>query len=471
MANWYEDLAKTLDPQPADLATIFAGARSAIPVYAAMGATGLNEGEDEALRKLYGPIPKPSMPPLSEEDEQSRMIADFERQFPTPELRRAALQHMRAVRSNKAYDPATATRRVDFMPQGTGPEMRATPLKARNTDLMRAPPVRRAFAGGGSAKKTVQQMADELTAKGAGRAKSATKTTASAQRASRNLLSSSLDAEKLARALGVSIKEAPSILPQSENTKNLRKFTKPSAVQHRVFHGSNVPESIVEDSQFVHYEPDATEIHWFATDPSFAERYTSKYMESPGEQGAIFPAHIQVRNPLEIPFDLDSKLTSDVWKYAQDLGLSKAEFKEWRKEHDFDKATRAWQVIDSPQFRSAAMSKGYDGIKAPEDGFETFGVFDVNRIKSQFNQGTYDTKTPDIGKKEGGAVIPPQGFQKGGSAKKTVQQMADELLMKGTKVADKPDLARRSLFGLKAQPAMDFPLARIDDKALTRLEK
>lgn len=166
MANWYEDFAKAMDPQPADVATIFAGARAAVPIYALMGSTGLNEGEDEALRKLYGPMPKPSMPPLSEEDEQSRMIADFERQFPTPELRRAALQHMRAVRTNKAYDPSTATRRVDFMPQGTGPEMRSTPPRTRNTDLMRAPPARRAFAGGGSAKKTVQQMADELLMKG-----------------------------------------------------------------------------------------------------------------------------------------------------------------------------------------------------------------------------------------------------------------------------------------------------------------
>jgi len=170
MANWYEDFAKAMDPQPADVATLFAGARAAVPVYALMGATGLNEGEDEALRKIYGPLPKPSMPPLSEDDQQSRMIADFERQFPTPELRRAALQHMRAVKANKAYDPGTATRRVDFMPHNAetyaGPEMRATPPKARNTDLMRAPVPKRAFAGGGSAKKTVQQMADELMVKG-----------------------------------------------------------------------------------------------------------------------------------------------------------------------------------------------------------------------------------------------------------------------------------------------------------------
>jgi hypothetical protein len=135
MANWYEDLAKTLDPQPADLATIFAGARSAIPVYAAMGATSLNEGEDEALRKLYGPIPKPSMPPPSVEDQELRMVEEFKRRFPTPELRRAAMAHMRAAGANRAYDAETATRRVDFAPQSAGPEMRATPPKARNTDL------------------------------------------------------------------------------------------------------------------------------------------------------------------------------------------------------------------------------------------------------------------------------------------------------------------------------------------------
>ena len=58
--------------------------------------------------------------------------------------------------------------------------------------------------------------------------------------------------------------------------------------------------------------------------------------------------------------------------------------------------------------------------------------------------------------------IAKHAFAGGGGAKKTVQQMADELMMKGTRVADKPDLARRSIFGLKAQPAMDFPLAKLE---------
>jgi hypothetical protein len=63
-----------------------------------------------------------------------------------------------------------------------------------------------------------------------------------------------------------------------------------------------------------------------------------------------------------------------------------------------------------------------------------------------------------------------RAFNKGGGVKKTLQEMADSLLLRGVKTADKPNLARRLLFGLKAQPALDLPLARIDDieKSLTK---
>jgi len=54
-------------------------------------------------------------------------------------------------------------------------------------------------------------------------------------------------------------------------------------------------------------------------------------------------------------------------------------------------------------------------------------------------------------------------YQKGGSVRKTLAEMAQELMSKGVKTADTPDLARRSLFGLKAQPKLDLPLARMDD--------
>lgn len=55
----------------------------------------------------------------------------------------------------------------------------------------------------------------------------------------------------------------------------------------------------------------------------------------------------------------------------------------------------------------------------------------------------------------------PRRFQKGGSARKTLQQMMDELLVRGAKTAtkDAPDIGRRALFGLR--PQQDFPLAKI----------
>lgn len=170
MASWYEDLVKSLDLQPADVATLFAGARSAVPLYALLGATGLNEGEEERLRQILGPRPLPAPPPVSEEEQRRRMIEEFERNFPTPELRQAALQHMRAVRAG-AYDPATATRRVDFAPQPPGPVMKPidTPIR------------RKRYAGGGGVKKTVQQMADEMLVRG-------TKTAAKPDLARRSLL-------------------------------------------------------------------------------------------------------------------------------------------------------------------------------------------------------------------------------------------------------------------------------------------
>jgi len=55
----------------------------------------------------------------------------------------------------------------------------------------------------------------------------------------------------------------------------------------------------------------------------------------------------------------------------------------------------------------------------------------------------------------------PRRFQKGGSARKTLQQMMDELLVRGVKTAtkDTPDIGRRALFGLR--PQLDLPLAKL----------
>ena len=83
------------------------------------------------------------------------------------------------------------------------------------------------------------------------------------------------------------------------------------------------------------------------------------------------------------------------------------------------------------------------------------------------NGGAIDFSTPDMA--DGGRFIPdPQPYNKGGSVKKTLDEMAAELMQKGVKVADKPDLSRRSLFGLGSKPA--FPLANLDTKALEKMQ-
>ena len=59
-------------------------------------------------------------------------------------------------------------------------------------------------------------------------------------------------------------------------------------------------------------------------------------------------------------------------------------------------------------------------------------------------------------------------FNKGGGVKKTLDQMMAEMAQKGTKLADKPDLARRGFLGLGK--ASDFPLAKMDTKTLEKMQ-
>jgi hypothetical protein len=89
------------------------------------------------------------------------------------------------------------------------------------------------------------------------------------------------------------------------------------------------------------------------------------------------------------------------------------------------------------------------------------------KTKKFANGGAIDFSTPDMA--DGGRFIPDaQPFNKGGSAKKTLDQMMAEMAQKGTKLADKPDLARRGFLGLGK--ASDFPLAKLDTKTLEKMQ-
>jgi hypothetical protein len=216
--------------------------------------------------------------------------------------------------------------------------------------------------------------------------------------------------EAVKKIMGAFTDDIPEVLSPKKSEKNLEKYVEKSKVKQRVFHGSNNPEGIVEDKGFYHYDPSSTKIHWTTDDPDLSDVYTSKYMEFPGEQGAIFPVHIQTKKPLKVPFDTDDYIHKDVMDFVRKIGFDEQDYDEWITEHDKSVPLYVWEIVNSPQFREAAIRKGFDSIAVKEGGSNTWGVFEPTQIKSTFNQGTYDVKDPDIGKRDGG----PVGFQKGG---------------------------------------------------------
>lgn len=204
----------------------------------------------------------------------------------------------------------------------------------------------------------------------------------------------------------VSVSQAPAqptVAPLSQ-VPALKKYLKPSAVKNQVYHGSNQPGYIVGSGKFEHIEPYHSTIHWFADDPNLADKYTSGYAENYGDQGAIFPAYLQVKNPLTVPFDMNDKVSKDVWDFAKSIGVDKSEVSNWRKENDLSDVNDVWHIVNTPQFRSAAQQQGFDGISAKEKGTHTWGVFEPTQIKSTFNEGTFNVKNSDMGKKEGGLI-------------------------------------------------------------------
>jgi hypothetical protein len=182
MPNNYADILDDLKAslQPADVLTLFAGLRNAVPVYAALGATGTNEGHDEELARRRGPRTMPAPPPIDPEESNRRAKMDFEMQYPDPRIRELLIAEM-LKQSRDPYSPTTATRRRDFevapmsAPQfmGAAPKKRkfanggaidfSTPDMADGGQFI---PTAQPFNKGGAAKKTLDQMAAEMMQKG-----------------------------------------------------------------------------------------------------------------------------------------------------------------------------------------------------------------------------------------------------------------------------------------------------------------
>jgi len=150
MPNNYMDFVDEFKAglQPADILTLLAGLRNTVPVYAALGATGTNEGHDEELARRRGPATMPAPPTIDPAESNRRAQMDFEMRYPDPRIRELLINEM-LKQSRDPYSPTTATRRRDF---------EEAPMSAQQ--YMSAAPKKKKFANGGAIDFTIPDMQD-----------------------------------------------------------------------------------------------------------------------------------------------------------------------------------------------------------------------------------------------------------------------------------------------------------------------
>lgn len=140
-----DDILASIDP--IDAATLFATLKGAVPLGMMFRSGELNRGEQEELERKYAGIPRAA--PVPREPTVEEQIAEFERQFPNPVMRRVMVEELLKQRQLQPQPkPALGPRRVYPEPVITQ-EMR---------------PIRR--MKGGSVKKTLDEMQAELAKKG-----------------------------------------------------------------------------------------------------------------------------------------------------------------------------------------------------------------------------------------------------------------------------------------------------------------
>jgi hypothetical protein len=150
MPNNYMDFVDEFKAglQPADILTLLAGLRNTVPVYAALGATGTNEGHDEELARRRGPATMPAPPTIDPAESNRRAQMDFEMRYPDPRIRELLISEM-LKQSRDPYSATTATRRRDF---------EEAPMRA--DQFMSAAPKKKKFANGGAIDFTIPDMQD-----------------------------------------------------------------------------------------------------------------------------------------------------------------------------------------------------------------------------------------------------------------------------------------------------------------------
>ena len=210
-----------------------------------------------------------------------------------------------------------------------------------------------------------------------------------------------------------------------DRDEGLKKFLEPSAEKRRMYHGTrhytrgvkgghpatspeadpNYTENMRNTGGFRAITPGIRGMSFVTPDTEFANEYAGESKQSDKMSGAVYPVHVQVKNP----FDYENlkhvraivkllKPTDDKW--AMHYGKNPQQI------HD-SLASGAWEYIEDPYVQAAAKKLGHDAMYMNEHGIKNLGVFNPNVIKSAIgNRGTYDTREADINKAKGGIIKP-----------------------------------------------------------------
>ena len=204
---------------------------------------------------------------------------------------------------------------------------------------------------------------------------------------------------------------------------NLAKFLEPSKEKRRMYHGTrhytrgvkgghpstspeadpNYTEKMRSTGGFESITPGIRGMSFVTPDTEFANDYAGENKKADKMSGAVYPVHVQVKNPFdyENPAHVNAvakllKPTDNKW--AMHYGKNPKQI------HD-RLASGAWEYIEDPDVQAAAKKLGHDAMYMNEHGIKNLGVFNPNAIKSAIgNRGTYDINEPHMNKAAGGVV-------------------------------------------------------------------
>jgi hypothetical protein len=154
-----------------------------------------------------------------------------------------------------------------------------------------------------------------------------------------------------------------------------------------VFHGTSSSESIGRFSGNAY-------AGWFTPDSRKANAYTSVSLDDSGDDGAIYPVYLSIKNPLDLSA-IDASADFDANALAVAMGVPVQQVQDMFDERAEGPAY--WGLIDTPDFCEWVQALGKDGLTIKEDGAITWAALRSEQIKSATgNRGSYCPDNPDI---------------------------------------------------------------------------